>query len=58
MADIISLKSARKQKARSEKDATAAENRVKFGRTKAEKQLAKARNDLADKLIEAHKRDE
>ena len=56
MADIISLKSARKQKARSIQDATAAENRVKFGRTKAEKQLAKARNDLADKLIEAHKR--
>ena len=58
MADIISLKSARKQKARSIKNATAAENRDKFGRTKAEKQLAKARNDLADKLIEAHKRDE
>ena len=58
MADIISLKSARKQKARSDKEALAAKNRVKFGRTKAEKQLAEARNDLADKHIDGHKRDE
>lgn len=58
MADIISLKSARKQKARSIKEAQAAENRVKFGQTKAEKQLAEARNDLAAKHIDAHKRDE
>ena len=58
MAVIISLKSARKQKTRSAKETQAAENRVKFGRTKAEKQLAEARNDLADKHIDAHKRDE
>ena len=37
MADILSLSKARKAKARAEKEATATENRVKYGRTKAEK---------------------
>ncbi len=34
----------------------AAENRVSFGRTKAEKQLTKAEQDLAKSRLEAHKR--
>ena len=37
MAEILSLSKARKAKARTEKDATAEANRLKFGRTKAEK---------------------
>jgi hypothetical protein len=37
MADILSFSKARKAKARAEKEQTAAENRVKFGRSKAEK---------------------
>jgi hypothetical protein len=37
MADVVNLRQARKQKARVEKDKDAAANRVKFGRTKAEK---------------------
>lgn len=36
-ADIVNLRRARKAKARSGKDAEAAENRAKFGRTKAER---------------------
>ena len=57
MADILSLSKARKTKARAAKDATASENRVKFGRTKAEKLADKARTALAEKGIDAHKRE-
>jgi len=58
MADsILSLSKARKAKARAEKDATAAENRVKFGRTKAENAKDAAEKSIAQKLIDAHKRD-
>ena len=54
MADIVSLRQARKQKARAEKDRQAAENRAKFGRTKAGKtrDAAKAGRD-ARKLDQA-----
>ncbi len=38
MAELINLNKARKQKARAAAEALAAANRVKFGRTKAEKQ--------------------
>lgn len=58
MADILSLSKARKAKARTDKEAQAAENRVKFGRTKAEKQLEQAKASLADKKIDAHKLDD
>ena len=57
MAEIINLRQARKQKARVEKEARAAENRVSFGRTKAEKNLTKAEQDMARSRLEAHKRD-
>ena len=58
MADtILSLSKARKAKARAEKEATAAENRVKFGRTKAEKNKDAAERTIAQKLVDAHKRD-
>jgi hypothetical protein len=57
MADILSLSKARKAKAKADKEAGAAENRVKFGRTKAEKAADKARRDLAEKGIDAHKCD-
>jgi hypothetical protein len=55
MSNILSLSKARKTKARAEKDATAAANRLHFGRTKAEKLHAKAEKALADKRIEAHR---
>ncbi len=58
MADIVNLRTARKRKARDAKDALAAENRVKFGRTKAEKDLNKAKAALETKRIDAHKRDD
>ena len=58
MADILSFSKAHKAKAKLDKDATAAANRQKFGRTKAEKQQAAAEKALSDKTIDAHKRDQ
>ena len=49
MAEIINLKTFRKQKARSEKEKQAEQNRISFGRTKTEKQLTRSLNDKADK---------
>lgn len=58
MADIVNLRRARKDKARAEREAKAAENRVRFGRTKEEKRLAEAQERLAGRRIEAHRRDD
>ncbi len=57
MAEIISLKRARKDKARAEKGAAAAENRTRFGRTKAEKAKDAAEAQRAATHIDAHKRE-
>ena len=57
MAEIVNLNRIRKHKARADKDAKAAENRVVFGRTKAEKQKAAAEKRIADKIVDAHKRE-
>lgn len=57
MADIINLRQARKAKARSEAEAKAAQNRISFGRTKAERNLTEARSALEEKRIDAHRRE-
>lgn len=56
-ADIVNLRSLRKQKARTEREAQAAENRVKFGRSKAEKSLTKALNDKAERQLDGGRRE-
>lgn len=58
MVEILNLRLARKAKARTEKEAHAAENRVKFGRTKAEKQRTAAERALETKKVDWHKREE
>jgi hypothetical protein len=58
MAEIINLRQARKRKARTEKDARAAENRIAFGRPKAERQLAEAEKDLGRRRLDAHLRED
>ncbi len=58
MAEPINLNKARKAKARAEAGGKAAENRAKFGRTKADKDLAAARDDLARRRLEALKRED
>jgi len=55
MSDPVNLNKFRKAKAKAEKEQTAKENRTKFGRTKAEKSLAKARVDKQLKLTDAHR---
>ena len=57
MAEIVNLRQARKAKARDEKDAAAAANRAKFGRTKTERQEEAAKAALEAKKLDGHKRD-
>lgn len=47
--DVVNLRQVRKQKARSEKERQAEQNRVAFGRTKAEKSLTRVLNEKAEK---------
>lgn len=58
MGDIVNFRQARKGLARKQADQQAAENRAKFGRTKADKDLAAARDDLARRRLEALKRED
>lgn len=58
MADIVNLRTFRKQKARSGKEAEAEANRLKFGRTKAEKQHEALEKARVEKHVEGHKLDE
>ncbi len=58
MADILSLSKARKAKARIGKVQLAAENRAKFGRTKAERQHEEAVKKLAETRLDATKRED
>jgi len=47
VTEIVNLRRARKAKARAQKEAQAASNRAKFGVTKVERELTKARSDKA-----------
>jgi hypothetical protein len=53
----VNLNRVRKDKARAEAKARAAENAVKFGRTKAEKDLDKARADQAARVLDQHRKE-
>ncbi len=53
--DIVNLNRFRKARARAEKEAKAEENRARFGRTKAERQLDKATADKARSHMDGHK---
>jgi len=58
MADIINLRTVRKQKAGADKAVSAEQNRRLHGRTKAERQLEAAEKARAERQIEGHKRDD
>ncbi|MBY6065421.1 DUF4169 family protein [Leisingera aquaemixtae] len=58
MEKPVNLNRYRKEKARAEKKARAARNAVTFGRSKAEKDLDKARNAQDSRRLDDHKRDE
>jgi hypothetical protein len=55
MADIVNLRTVRKQKARVEREQTAAENRALYGQTKADKTLARQQAEKAARFIEARR---
>ncbi|MEQ1650145.1 MAG: DUF4169 family protein, partial [Hyphomicrobiaceae bacterium] len=57
-AEIINLRQAKKARARAAKEADAAANRAKFGRTKAERQVTQAEIAMDAKRLDSHKRDQ
>jgi hypothetical protein len=58
MADnIIHFKSAKKQASYKKKESQAAKNRVKFGQSKAEKQLENSKKDKLAKHVDDHELD-
>ena len=58
MADPINLNKARKARAKADARATAAENRVKFGRGKAEKALSKLEAERLRRALDQSKRED
>lgn len=57
MAEIVNLRQARKAKARAEKDAAAAANRAKFGRSKAERTASDAEATRTARSLDGHRLD-
>lgn len=57
MDTVINLRQARKQKDRAERARIANENALRFGRTKAERNLQKAQAEKAARDLALHKRD-
>ena len=57
MADIVNLRQARKKKRRDDAERDAAANRVLHGRPAGEKYKDRLGRELAEKRLEAHRRD-
>lgn len=55
-SNLVNLNKARKAKARAEKEQRAAENRIQFGRTKAEREAERLKRGLAETRLEEHRR--
>jgi hypothetical protein len=55
LAEIVNLRQMRKNKARAEKEVTADANRLKFGRTKAERKQTEAEAKLEAKKLDQQK---
>lgn len=58
MSKPVNLNRYRKDKARAEKKARADQNAVKFGRTKAEKEIVKLQQDKQKRDLDGHEIDE
>ncbi|MGL4489145.1 MAG: DUF4169 family protein [Rhizobiaceae bacterium] len=54
MGEVINLRAARKSKARITKEAQAAENRIKFGRTLADKKQHRTQTERDKKALDGH----
>lgn len=57
MGDVVNLRRARKARARAEEKARAAENRVRHGRTGADRRAAKAEAEKAARAADGHRLD-
>ncbi len=57
MAKVTNLNQFRKAKARADKTRQAEENRARFGRTKADKQLSTSRKNKEHSHLDGHKLD-
>ncbi|MDP2084746.1 MAG: DUF4169 family protein [Gemmobacter sp.] len=57
MGDVINLRQAKKQAARKAARVQADANAAKFGRTKSERDLARAQADKAARDLEGHRRE-
>ena len=55
MTETVNLRHARKQKARERQQAIAAENRIVFGLSKAEKRLVESERALAEASLDARR---
>jgi hypothetical protein len=57
MGDLVNLKQFKKRVAREKSEQEAAANRARFGRTRPERELDKARADHARDLVDQHRID-
>jgi hypothetical protein len=58
MAEIINLNKYRKAKQRAEAQAKAAENRAKFGRSKAQKKAEQDETQAQERKLDGHQRED
>lgn len=56
MSDPVNLNKFRKARQKAEKEQRAQENRAKFGRSKADREIEKARAEKLARLTDGHKR--
>jgi len=55
LGEIVNLRRARKRKERRREEAVADQNRVVFGRSKAERRLIQTERAIAEANLEAHR---
>ncbi len=55
-ADIVNLRQARNAKKRVEREEQAAENRVKFGQTKEQRQKQRTEVEISDRHLDGNRR--
>ncbi len=55
---VANLRQARKRRARAEKERKAEQNRIRFGRTKAERDLSAALREKHVRHVDGHRRED
>jgi hypothetical protein len=55
VGDVVNLRRARKARDRASAEAQAEQNRIAFGRTKAERKLTEAEKTLAERRLDGHR---